>query len=312
MLNFIRSGNITKSSIISAPVDVAPSKLKWSSWVDNTIIHFKKFEPVDFKSVVVLTNGDRTTSIREFSGSKVYRRSFDEMESLDDIIGQDSSVLVVSYGDWPRSSTSWLDSLNRVGTTAYKAQRDDHLNQQFLQWCSIQDRLTSHVGYTIADFGSRFCDADDVCKKWRVRLARSKHIPEPAVPSWFAGTLVMSQAEIPQGDNVMVDHIKIAPIDWCGDPNWDSRIQDIISRIESDTTSMWISAPFVGMTLDIIHRLRSRFPERAFDFVSPSSVLGFHPIRDRFLYLGTARTNSFFLYFDSQDVLNFVSRTTRA
>jgi hypothetical protein len=101
--------------------------------------------------------------------------------------------------------------------------------------------------------------------------------------------------------------VSLDPTDWCGDPDWEQDIAEIFEHFGPKIEQLWISLPSAGMVSDIAARLSRIGLYSGTNVVAPSVILGWHPLRDLFLFLGGSQPVRLFVYMDSQERLQFIA-----
>ncbi|MCX6126802.1 MAG: hypothetical protein NTV34_18900 [Proteobacteria bacterium] len=292
--------------VISAPANHAPDRLDWTRWIANTVNRFEKFErPPPAKVTLLDVRGTKVEPI--FGVALEFSRL--DLQTLDPISLFSESllgVLHITHGTWLFTLSSWVESLKQIASAKFRGTISTFLNEQFQIWCQLMLQSSISEFFVLPDSGTKFANAADMCKNWADRAVRSRTLPEHKLGGWCAAIMQVFGKQDRQCEAQMIREIlTLTPRDWCGDPEWHrgaiSRINLTVENIEE----VWISIPNAGLTLDLFDRLKSLGLSKNAKLFAPSTVVGWHPIRD-FMLCANRIERRIFIYMDSSECLQFL------
>lgn len=302
------SVRLGKVIIASSPAEHAPSKLDWSRWVENTALRYEQFETPAPRRVFLLDRSESRIE-RISTGSLQYaRQDMGTANILELLAGWSEGALALLCGPFHYTMSSWLESMRQIALATYGASVGALLQRQLDYWREVSSHHRDDSFFVLSDASLRFQNAAMQCDTWMKRLIRSRVVSEARHDSWAAGIMRVYSASDGLGRQIRIHRlISLDPTDWCGDPDWELEVAEAFQSIGGKIEQLWVSVPAAGMVSDIAARMTRIGVNAKADLIAPSVILGWHPLRDAFLFLGATKPFRLLIYMDSQERLQFIA-----
>lgn len=300
----VRLGQVV---VASAPDEHAPTKLDWGRWVANTAVRFEQFETPSPRRIFLLDRSEAKIDRISTDSLQYARQDMGTADILELLASWSEGTLALLCGSFHFTMSSWLESMRQVALASYGSGISNLLQQQLDRWREISSTHRDDSLFVLSDSGVRFLNASEHCDAWTKRLVRSRVVPEAKGDSWAAGVLRVHASGDGLGRLVRLHRlITLDPTEWCGDPEWETRVAKVFEAWSTRIEQIWISLPAAGMVSDVAARMNRVGIQLSVEVNAPSVVLGWHPIRDLFLFLGGVRPVRLFIYMDSHERLQFI------
>lgn len=294
--------------IASAPEDHAPMKLDWGRWVINTALRYEQFETPSPRRIFLLDRSESRIE-RMSTGTLQYaRQDMATANILELLASWSEGTLALLCGPFQTTSSSWLESMRQVALASYGSGIGALLQRQLDCWREVSSVHRDDSHFVLSDASLRFLNASQQCDTWTKRLVRSRVVSEARGGSWAAGILRVHAAGDGLGRQIRVHRlVSLDPTDWCGDPDWELTIADTFKQFGRKIDQLWISVPSAGMVSDIAARMSRIGVYIGSNVIASSVILGWHPLRDLYLFLGGSQPVRLLVYMDSQERLQFIA-----
>ena len=298
---------IGRVSLVSVPHDSMPQKLDWHRWVQNMSVRFEHFERPGPRRIFLLDDGEGGASgAKPVSSLPLARENLQSIDLLNMAGSWPETTLALTHGSWKFSLSSWLESYKQICAAKFVKDVGTLLQEQIALWVELSGKLHDDSYFVLSDQGSRFVNVSEICQSWLNRIIRSRVVPEPRTGAWASGAFVVHAPGEGLGRKIRLQRILVVePSGWCGNPKWHEAFQTDLAKYLMKATECWISAPTCVLTLDIDFRLL-RLRGGAWTLCAPSTVTGWHPLRDFMTFLSCAKDGSIFVYLDVHERLQFV------
>lgn len=294
--------------IASAPEDYAPAKLDWGRWVINTALRHEQFESPSPRRVFLLDRSDSKIDRISTGALQYARQDMATANILELLAGWTEGTLALLCGAFQFTMSPWLESIRQVALASYGAGIGALLQRQLDCWREVSSDHRDDSHFILSDANLRFQNASLHCDAWTKRLIRSRVVSEVRGGSWATGILRVHAPGDGQGRQVRIHRlISLDPTEWCGDPEWELEIAELFQTLGPNAEQLWISVPAAGMVADIAARMARIGLNSNIQVIAPSVILGWHPLRDMFLFLGATKPVRLLVYMDSQERLQFIA-----
>ena len=301
----VRLGQVV---IASSPEEHAPVKLDWGRWVVNTALRYEQFETPSPRRIFLLDRSESRIERISTGALQYARQDMATANILELLAGWSEGTLALLCGPFHTTTSSWLESMRQVALASYGAGIGTLLQRQLDCWREVSSAHRDDSQFVLSDASLRFLNASQQCDAWMKRLVRSRVVSEARGGSWAAGILRVHAAGDGLGRQVRVHRlVSLDPTEWCGDPEWEHDLADIFKQFGPKIHQLWISVPFAGMVSDITARMARIGLTVGTNVIAPSVILGWHPLRDLYLFLGGNQPVRLLVYMDSQERLQFIA-----
>lgn len=294
--------------IASSPEDHAPVKLDWGRWVSNTALRYEQFETPSPRRIFLLDRSESRIERMSTGALQYARQDMATANILELLSSWSEGTLALLCGSFRTTRSSWLESMSHIALASYGAGIGGLLQRQLDSWREVSLAHRDDSQFILSDASLRFLNASQQCDAWTKRLVRSRVVSEARGASWAAGILRVHAAGDGLGRQVRVHRlVSLDPTDWCGDPDWDLDIADTFKQFGLKIDQLWISVPSAGMVSDIASRMARVGIYTGTNVIASSVILGWHPLRDVYLFLGGNQPVRLLVYMDSQERLQFIA-----
>ena len=301
------SVSIGRAAMVALPREHMPQKLDWERWVLNMSVRFEHFERPAPRRIFLLDHGERDPKVGTQVGSLTQTR--DNLQSIDlfSVVGSWSeTTLALTHGEWHFGISSWLESYRHVCVANFAKDVGNLLQEQIGLWHQISEKLKDDSLFLLSDSGSRFVNVSEFCHSWLERVIRSRVVPEPKAGAWAAGAFLIHAPGEGLGRKIRLHRVLVLePSAWCGDPSWHLAFQAELAPYIASVEECWVSMPSATLTLDIESRLQL-LRESPWQLKAPSSVTGWHPLRDFVTFMSIGTFGAMFVYMDGFERLHFL------
>ncbi len=300
----VRIGQVV---VISSPEDHAPTKLDWGRWVANTALRFEQFETPAPRRIFLLDRHEAKMDRMSPESLQYARQDMATANILELFSSWSDGTLALLCGSFHYTMSSWLESVRQIALASYGSGISGLLQRQLDGWRELSLAHRDDSLFVLSDAGLRFQNASEHCDAWTKRVIRSRVVPEAKGGSWAAGVMRIHSVGDGLGRLVRIHRlIALDPTEWCGDPEWELRLEKTFEFWASRIGQLWVSLPAAGMIADVAARISRLGMKPNIRLCAPSVVLGWHPMRDLYLFFGASQPVRLFVYMDSQERLQFI------
>ena len=301
----LRLGHV---KLLSMPVDYVPRRIDWAKWVDCISIGARVFGERIGVVPRISISPDHQESKDNTNFVAIQKQSgLDEVDIVKLFADAGEGSRFVFIGSWAQPTTSWIHSSQAVFSAKYSSLMSDVLASQLKHWSPMAERQEKGGTFLVTDDVGRLSSLATLCKAWRVRQLRLGLVTEAKLLSWFAATVDIHTGMSSEGEGVRLHRLAVLePDQWCDSP----RIRDEILReiqVPTNCPEIWVSAPSLGLSLWIADQqesLQTSIPKLRM----PSSVLGWHPVRDSISFLAEAPSKSILYMVDRHSRLQVLMK----
>jgi hypothetical protein len=293
--------------VASSPKLYSPEGLNWDQWVTNTALKYEKFEGYAPDRIQILESLGRKTKLSGSMGAELVRQEIESIDPISIFDNSNNSTLTLTYGAWSFSISSWIESLRKVSHAKFYNEIFTFLDRQFQNWIHLSQSVHDDSLFIVSDGGIKFINANDACSSWIKRINRSGVISEQSTGAWCSAMVTTHNKADHLGRTLKLNRSAILGVkDWCGNPNWENLPPDLLPTDPSAINELWVSIPYAGLTLEIVSRLKSLGIKENVTIIAPSTVVGWHPVRDLIMCANRVGKR-LFIAMDANEFLHFTS-----
>jgi hypothetical protein len=298
--------NIGAVRLVSMPADHVPKRIDWAKWIDcetaeiTTLRHQMSMAPRICMSPDHLDPKDNL-GVVSIHGQRGLEH-VDPIKLLADVAENMRHLFV---GAWNHAIPSWSASVQAIYGARYSGIYAETLAAQVQHWQKIAEKLDGSSNFLVTDDVGRLSALGVLSRAWLGRQLRSGVFNEPKSASWLACSVDLYSPMSAGGARLKLHRVAVLdPQAWCGSPRLDAKHLELLQSVP-DCPELWISSPGLGLSLWLAEQ-RAPLKQLSARLRCPSSVLGWHPLRDAIAFIGAAPNGSVMILVDRHSRLQIL------
>jgi hypothetical protein len=290
--------NLGRISMVSMPSDYVPRRLDWAKWVDCEASSIKVgIDAISSFPRVCMSPDHEEEKDNVAIMSLPSQRDLEHVDPMKILSEVSENTRILFVGSWFRSTPSWAQSVQAIRASQFGDDYPKVLQAQLASWLPISESLSRGANFLVLDDVGRFSALSTLAKSWITRQQKVGASQEVKSKSWFACSIDLLTPVTVGGTSVKLHRLAVInPEDWCGAPFPEEKILAAI-KSNLDCKQLWISSPGLGLSLWLA-QLRGISVSQLQNVLIPSSMLGWHPLRDAMAFLAEAPSRSILLLVD--------------